>query len=511
MKICFFLQRRWVIIGHSIACNLKKNFPDTEFCAFVGMRPSLEFLQEQKDLVYTSLLLEEDIHNKLYNEKIDLEYLRTLEKAYGIPNLWPYIYYDRVILSGQLVREYPHNKALLSCEEMMKRIQVTAKSVIEFLDREKPDVLVFSVVGSMGSSMLYNIAKKRGIKTINVELTRINNGITFSENYKTFTWVKKRFEEIQKGQSSPRKEDAKKFLSEFRDRPAPYHQQFSVFKKQANRRANLAFLQPEKLAKSIHWHFNTFFKDLKKKRNNDYTDIFIWWIIWDKLKRKTRGLIGYSDLYSTVNPNDRYAFYPLHYDPETATMLYAPHYTDQIHLIRQIARSLPLDMKLYVKEHPAMMGYRPRSFYKTLLKIPNVKLIPTQENGFDLARNAALTTTITSTGGWESILLKTPVITFGDVYYNDIPGVKRCRSYEDLALLVKEQLEEWEHNEDQLVNYISALLEDSVPVDYMDLWLKAETATEVIENEGITGLSATLAEKLGSAKNPAENNRYAHE
>lgn len=497
MKICFFLQRRWVLIGHSIACNLKKNFPDTEFCAFVGMRPSLEFLEQQKDIPYTSLLLEEDIHKKLYDEKLDLAYLRDLEKEYGIPNLWPYIYYDRVILSGQLVREYPHDKAFLSYEGMMKRVQVTAKSVIEFLDREKPDVLVFSVIGSIGSSLLYNIAKKRGIKTINIELTRIHNGIAFSENYKTFTWVKKRFAEIEKGQSSPRREDAKKFLAEFRDRPAPYHQQFAVFKKQANRRANLAFLAPNKLIRSMGWHFTTFFKDLKKRKNSDYTDVFIWWIIWDKLKRKCRGLVGYSDLYSVINPNDRYAFYPLHYDPETATMLYAPRYTDQIHLIRQIARSLPLDMKLYVKEHPGMMGYRPRSFYKTLLNIPNVALVPTQENGFDLARNAELTTTITSTGGWESVLLKKPVITFGDVYYNDIPGVKRCHSFEDLADLVKEQLEEWEHNEDQLVNYISALLEESVPVDYYDLWLKAETETEVMKNEGISELARSLAEKLG--------------
>jgi hypothetical protein len=180
-------------------------------------------------------------------------------------------------------------------------------------------------------------------------------------------------------------------------------------------------------------------------------------------------------------------------------MLYAPRYTDQVHLIKQIARSLPLGMKLYVKEHAAMVGYRKRKYYKEIVRIPNVKLINPQINGLDLVQKAKLLVVISSTSGWEGVLLKKPVITFGDVFYNDIPGVKRCRSFEDLSWLVKEQLENWEHNEDQVVNYVSALLEESVPVDYIDLWLKAETAAEITENEGIIELAKALAKEVGLA------------
>lgn len=501
MKICFFFQRRWVAIGHSMAFHLKKHFPDTEFCGFVNMRPSFDFLKDQKDISYSSLILEEDIHNKLYTEKLDYEYLRSIEKDYGIPNLWPYLYADRVIMNGQLKREYPYDKALLSYEDMMRRVQVTAKEIIAFLDREKPDVLVIAVIGSVGSMLLYYIAQKRGIKTMNIELTRIHNNIAFSEDYRTFTGVKKCFDEIEKGRISHKKEEAKKFIDAFRDHPAPYHpQSLPTFNNQALRRGHIQFLKPKRLLWSIYWHAKTFFRDLNKKKNHDYTDVFVWWIIWDKIKRKVRGVIGYSDLHSPIDLKERFAFYPLHFDPETATMLYAPRYTDQAHLIKQIARSLPLDMKLYVKEHPAMVGYRSRAYYKDLLKIPNIKLIAPTTNGLDLVRSAELVTTISSTSGWESVLFKKPLITFGDVFYNDIPGVKRCHSFEDLPFLVKEQLESWQHNESSLVNYVSALLEEAVPVDYIDLWAKAENISDVMENEGIAKLTFALAEQIGLKK-----------
>ena len=55
--------------------------------------------------------------------KLDIEYLHFLEKEYGIPNLWPYLHIDRVVMHGQLIREYPHDQPLLSHEEMMRLLR----------------------------------------------------------------------------------------------------------------------------------------------------------------------------------------------------------------------------------------------------------------------------------------------------------------------------------------------------------------------------------------------------
>ncbi len=497
MKICFFLQRRFAYIGHAMACNIKEYSPGAEFCAVVQSRLSLEFIQAQKDITYTSVLFDEDVHRTLYKEELDLEYLKSIEKEYGIPNLWPYLYIDRVIMNGQLVREYPFNHPTLSYRDMQRCLQVNAKAIIEFLEKEKPDAVVISVVGSVASTMLYHLAKKKGIQVINIEFARIGNRIAYSEDDRTFTWVKKRFDEIQGGRVSAELESAKKFLAEFRNNPAPYdaeHQQEYYGKK--GRFTALKFLHPKRLSKNIPWHIKTFFGDIRKRKNKDYIDIFIWWALWDKLNRTIRSVIGFADFYTKPDWGERFAYFPLHTEPEIAMMRYAPYYPNQQELIRAIAHALPIDMLLYVKEHPGMVGYRTRAYYKELLKIPNVRLISPNVPGNDLSRQAALTTTITSTAGWEALLCKKPVITFGDAYYNDVPGVLRCRGFEELPHLVKQQLNEWENNDQTLLNYISALLEDSVAVDFAALWNEAAPFEKIVSDTGMINLSRVLADKI---------------
>jgi len=496
-KTCFVLQRRFAYIGHAMARHLKTFDPKMEFCALIGQRSSLRFLEAQRDIAYTSLLLEEDVHKKLYSEELDMKYLRWLENEYGIPNLWPYLYIDRVIMNGQLVREYPFDAPSLSHEDMLRRLQVTAKAVIAFLDKEQPDAVVISVIGSVGSMLLHHIAKKRGIQTIQIEFARIGNRIVFSENYHTFTWVREKFEKIRSGQLSPMHEEAKRFLAEFRATPVHYDESaVPEFYKQTGRLANIRFLQPRNLARSVPWHIRTLLQDFKRRKDPDYTDIFLWWALWDKVKRKIRGLRGAGDLFSPADMKKQFAYFPLHIDPEVATMLYAPFYTNQLELIRAIARSLPIDMPLYVKEHPGMVGYRTRVYYRELTQIPNVRLMSPSVSGLDLAAHSSLTITITSTNAWESVLLKKPVITFGDVFFNDIPGVERCQSIENLPFIVKRQLEEWRHDEETLIAYMSALLEDSVAVDFSALWNKGASSEEVHADSGIRNLARLLADKI---------------
>ncbi len=500
LKVCFFLQRRYAMIGNATAYHIKKEFPDATFCGLVSMRESLKFLKRQKDVAYTSLILDEDIHKRYRDEVLDMDYLRTLEKEYGIPNLMPYLHIDRVLMHEHLVREYPHDERPFSHNDLLRILQVTAKALIKFLDEERPDAVVISVVGSAASLLLYHIAKKRGIQAINIEFARIGNRIAYSEDYRNFSWVKERFAEIRNGSPSPERAAARKYLEEFRAEPAPYDADYmQEFYRERGRFDALSFLHPKKLARSIPWHIRTFLADLLRVQRRDYTDIFIWWALWDKLKRKLRTIRGFSDLYYVPRPADRYAYYPLHIEPEIAIMLYAPYYTNQLELIRASAHALPVDMVLYVKEHPGMVGYRTREFYKELLKIPNVRLIAPGVSSTELSKHSSLTFTITSTAGWESLVLKKPVITFGDVYYNDIPGVARCRGFEELPYLVQKQLTEWTHDENTLVAYASALLEDSVAADFSDFWNRAEAYETIRNDAGIAALSRKLASKLRPA------------
>ncbi|MDP2664688.1 MAG: hypothetical protein Q8O97_01840, partial [bacterium] len=82
-------------------------------------------------------------------------------------------------------------------------------------------------------------------------------------------------------------------------------------------------------------------------------------------------LFSQKRFFSLMNEHDQFFVYPLHLEPEAATLVLAAPYADQMATIRSIAFSLPFPFKLYVKEHPSAMGLRPDGFYQELQKVPN--------------------------------------------------------------------------------------------------------------------------------------------
>lgn len=500
MKICFVLQAGFTYMGHAMACQLKELLPGAQFCAFAQLREGLRYLQTQKDIAYGHIPLEEDMHNALNQEKIDWDYLRAFEHSYGIPNLWPYLYIDRIIMFGQYRREYPYSKPYVSYEDMLKRLQATAKTLTEFLDREKPEVIVFSVIGSTGSLLLYHMAKKRGIKTLIFKATRVGQGMTLTEEYLTLDRTAARFKErLEK--NLPPHPDAERFIADFRSKPKPYSEKsLPTYNNQTARSAHVRFLLPHNLVRSIRWHGKTLIKDLAG--THDYTHVPVILKMWDKLRRKIRGLRGYDSFYSTLDYNVRFAFYPLHLEPETALLLDAPYHTNQLELIRAAARSLPIDMLLFVKEHPEMVGYRTRDFYREICKIPNVRLIHPRTLGYDLLQKASLVFTITGTAGFEAAFYKTPVITFTGVYYDVLSNVVRCKSFEELPFQVQTQLAASQITEQEILHFISALIEESVNADYGNLWnrgIQGERES-LKKDEGVRRLASLIAQRIAPAR-----------
>src|SRR3989338_5993891 len=207
MKICFFLQRRFAYIGHRMAVLLKQKYGVDKFCGYVSLLPSYQFLKSQKEIQYANLILDEEIFNRYKDEPLDIDYIKNFEKQYGVPNLWLYISTDRVVRYGQLVREYPNDISQYSHEEMLRIFQVISKAVVEFLDKEKPDCVFISVVGSIASLLLYYVAKKRGIKTLILDNARIGNKYFLSEYYDSSSYLNESFKSFKQNQISPADKD----------------------------------------------------------------------------------------------------------------------------------------------------------------------------------------------------------------------------------------------------------------------------------------------------------------
>lgn len=494
-KICFFLQRSYAFTGHALAIWLKEKYGVTEFCAYTGVRRMHEFLKSQKDVDYTALLLDEDVHNRYKDEKLDLEYLAGLEKEYGIPNLWPYLTVDREIMGNQAAREYPYNTPRYTHEEILRILQVTAKAVIRFLDTEKPDVVVFSVIGAVPSLLLYHLAKKRGIKIAHILTVSLKDRFAISESYDIFTDAEKIFKKNwASGEKNSYYFEAKKIIENFRNSPHPYDPKRSAAGQPVNRAKQLRFLLPKNLFRSIRWFFKMLYAYAKGNAREDYTTVSPWNYVKDHAKRKIRNLIGVSDLYDAYLPSEPYAFFALGYEPEMSLSLLAP-FCDQLYTVRQTARSLPVGWKLYVKEHPEMVPFRPRSYYKELKKIPNVRLMNPSIDGTTLIMHAGLIVTVTGSTAWEGVLLKKPAIVFGNRFYNILSMIKKCEAIEELPHLVKQQLEEWRYDEEELLQFTAAILEDSASLKFIELWEQEYDSAK--KKEGLEPLADLIAKKIG--------------
>lgn len=501
MKACFVLQRNFAYIGHNIALILQKKYGIDKFCGYVYLRSSYDFLKSQSEINYTNLILDEDIQKKYREVKLDIDYLKWLEKEYGIPNVWPYIMLDRVVISNQLVREYPYDKSPYSHEEMLRIVQVKAQAIIEFLKKEKPNFIFFSVVGAIGTMLLFQIAKKMGIQTIVVHPAYIKNTYLLSEEYNGFSFVEQTVKKYIEKDDIPKNfyDQAVNFLNDFRAQPQPHWELAHPKKQPVNRSKQFKFLLPNNFVKNTISLAKNFYSHYTKKDRFDHDYIGPWNYLKDSSKRKIRNLIGINDLYGQFDPQEDYAFYPLHFEPEIAISLFAPFFTDQIYLIKLIARSLSVGCKLYVKEHPAMVVYRPRAYYQELKKIPNVKIINPAITSFEIIPQAKLVATISGTAGWEAILLKKPVITFGKIFYNQLSFVKNCQTPEKLPFIVKEQIENFKHSEEELLRFISALFEESTEVPLGYLW---EQETDMKKRKAGLGPIADLLMKKLNIKQP---------
>ncbi len=125
---------------------------------------------------------------------------------------------------------------------------------------------------------------------------------------------------------------------------------------------------------------------------------------------------------------ESYVLFAMQVEPEVSTSVFAPYCTDQVGVVEDIARGLPVDTVLYVKEHPVMMGRRSVKDYQRLKRVPNVRLLAAGLSTSHLISGAAAVVVITSTVGWEAVVQDRPVIVLGNVWYDGCGLVEKVRA-----------------------------------------------------------------------------------
>jgi hypothetical protein len=132
--------------------------------------------------------------------------------------------------------------------------------------------------------------------------------------------------------------------------------------------------------------------------------------------------------YLEADPQDRFFLYPLHFHPEASTSILAGAYLNEYEVIRNIAFNLPQGTMLYVKDHLSAFAFPALEFYKKLASLPNVKILTPFAPTKKLIKSAEAIITLTSTVGYEALLLDKKVYLFGSVFYEFHPDVIRIEN-----------------------------------------------------------------------------------
>lgn len=196
--------------------------------------------------------------------------------------------------------------------------------------------------------------------------------------------------------------------------------------------------------------------------------------------------------FKYINNEDKYIYFPLHYQPECTTLPLGDVFENQLIAIEWLLYSKPKDVVLYVKEHPAQdfdantIRYRSLKMYEKIISLPDVKFMSRNISTFELINRSWAVATITGTVGIEAIYKEKPVLMFGYHVYQYAPGVFPIRSLNDCSLAMEKIFKEgFKPSKRNVLLFLKALQKTSVPVNY-------EKMEEIKDSEKITQVSDFL-------------------
>jgi len=377
-------------------------------------------------------------------DRLDISFgnLSRLAERYGNSSIM------RAIFSERRSVFYPQyfSRNPVSYEYQMKYLVGCFTVFEDWLSTNRIDYIVSELLIGLADCVLYEVGKKHGVQFIPIRQSKMTPGVIRSipdvdapcnleELYQEFkvTGVPDQWVDIASGHIEAVK--AKIF--------APSYMESSKkdFRLMDSRRVrfllakfgrskistNAISLRKHPILDSMLWHWHRF--------------INVFEVDW--FRRRL--------FVASIPDNEMYFLYPLQYEPESSVMVRGFPFTDQIALIHQITRLLPVGVKLVIKEHKGNHGYRKYGDYRKLSYLPNVLLVSRNHDVTGLIKNCLGVISLTSRMGWEALVLGKPAITLGNPFWMYFDGVIKPKSWQELEILlgaiVKGEVETLEEGE----------------------------------------------------------------
>lgn len=435
MRVFYFFHLLEFPFLQKSAEKLSEKYNLTDFCGFISGKEGWKRLEKAKFNISNIFLFSNYLVRRWEKQDPDIQFLKHKEQEYNIPNIWILIFSDRII------SKFSRRKALRSAEIYIRCLEDAYREY-------KFNVIISDTpIQSFPDYFLYFMAIKKNIPFLSLTSSRIPGQFTIVHNpYDRWERVEEIFEKLKKRDLTFDEEKvAKDFLERFiSKRVKPPYTKY-VWKE-----PSVGMREVKKFFKHIWWYFI-----VEKGKNFTIPNPFC--LLGEKLQIIRRHQLTKFGAFFEQPKEERFILYPLQYQPEASTLVQAPFYTNQISLIENIARSLPIDHILYVKEHRSSLGRRPLSYYRGIKSIPNIRLINPYIDSHKLIEKSSGIITITSTVGWEGLLYEKPIITFGEVFYNTFDLVYKIKDIRKLPEVVKRAISSYRPDKRLLLKLITAI------------------------------------------------------
>ena len=443
-KILFWVDPS--LLDFAMAKFLEEKY---EKYAIIETNQGRDFYQKQKLVKFNRIWFFRDCFSNL-DFKPDLEYLRKFEEKYKI-NLWQIVYSD--ITFNQYNTYYS-----FSNDEILRILETQCKFFEKVLDETNPEYFIIKVTDMSYMVILQKICQAKNIKVLTLGFTRLGIRSNISQEYDTIELSNKKIEKKELESF----EDIKKYILEYSKQQGKFREKFRSSKLKWFI-AGLKYLKIISNKKNKNYYISyghNFYKTIVKEI------LFI-------IKKQIRYFFINKNLVKDIQLDGPFVYFPLQLEPERTILIPAPFYTNQQEVITNVAKSLPIEYNLVVKEHPMqkVRGWRSLSYYKKIKDIPNVEFCHPEVSNESIIKKCSLVVTVTGTSGLEAAINGKPSITFADTIYSELPSVFRVKELEKLPLIIREALESKVSIQD-VVNYISKIESNSFDLDQTELSLK---------------------------------------
>jgi len=355
-------------------------------------------------------------------ESIEISYFSRYDSGITGMGLWDIIYADRFLKT-------------MPVEKITEQIAYYDNAWRRILDKTNPEYVVTETVSGIPNFILFHLCAERKITYLGFLTARNSNRYYYTRDlFGHFPELSRKYLDLSDQELDGQAIDlVDTYLNKFNKvgiKP-------SYMNIQSKRPSIVPFLNP------LIW-FKRLIKDVIYPIN-DKLDIQMGGA---RVVKHARNFNAYlharralrSNIFEMPEKNEKYILFPLHFQPEASTYIWASHYSNQLNTVVSLARSIPADHCLYIKEHSVFLGTKEISFYQQIKNLPNVRLIDPFISIYGLIKGSSAVAVLTSTTGLEAILMNKPLLLFGKVFYDILPGIIKVRKIYQLTDYIKQAI-----------------------------------------------------------------------